>query len=189
MSVDHASQSVGGAELRTFFAHQFGRLVLRLLIIAAGLISALFWTAVVLGAAYLAGIGLGALAFAIMVAWTIFSLPQMLVQVGLIFDLLWYVATGRTLLFPILNELNRFAHSVPTGNRKLLHTMTAVASATSPFSCLSLWAIVVLTRMPESAHVLRPEIAYSLREAIRRRRQAEGDVADVVLARLGLGHR
>ena len=166
------------------FLRAFGwRAQVRLLLVARGVATAVLWTLAALGAAWLKYYGFGAVVPWIFVVWFIAALPMMYLDLSLILDMIGYVVTGKVHFFPTMmaiqgassiEESFAFAASLtPAGQRPtavlteadrarflilksslLVRVVLRFLDLTSPFGCFSLWAMIVLARIPASAHVL-----------------------------------
>jgi hypothetical protein len=137
------------------------RLETRWLVVRYAALAMVFWTGVVLLGAWLHHFGLVWVWRTFEVVWFYFMLPGIIAHLQMITDLLNYAATGTTRFFPLMQELiesgevdRRFEQLPPETKRFLKFTMPifSVAAITSPLIAPALWAMVVLVRMPASAH-------------------------------------
>lgn len=163
---------------------QKSRFYLRFLVIMSGLLSAIFWTLALIFYTWLKYWGLQSVGFVLLGLWIGLSFPVLYVQASLILDLAEYALTGRTAFYP------RFSLAVaqakrdwaPSRAQRLLGVLVKLLGDTSPLSCLSTWALVVLLRMPKSAHRIEPREAVARVPAVRH--EAEIGVFDLALHRL-----
>jgi hypothetical protein len=191
--VDSAvSRSTGWPDLGFTRSFLF-RAQVRFLLLGRGASTAVIWTLAALGAAWLKHFGLGALVPWVFATWLLAALPMMYLDLALILDMVGYVFTGKVHFFPTLlaiqgagslEESWAFASALAPGGGsqpaefseadrrrfKVLESSLLVRfvlrflDLTSPFSCFSLWAMIVLARIPTSAHALfAPSLAPTMK--------------------------
>jgi hypothetical protein len=144
-----------------FLGIQARRVVLRWFVIAAALRSLAFWTLAILGAAWLVHWGFGWAVAVLAGAWFYFLIPVVLTQLQLIVDVLSCGITGRSIFFPRVlemienDELNKRRMSQPPRVRRYIRAtqlIYKVAGDTSPLAAVATWSLIVLIRMPLTAH-------------------------------------
>lgn len=179
---------------------------LRAYLALVGVASALFWTLALLAGAWLAELGLGALAAVLLGVWLGVNLPVLLAQATFILEAVRYGVTGQIFLNPMLERLLRRSgereqrESPPrTAARRIFDAVVLIAAYTSPAALVSFWCFTVIARAPETAYVWRaePKETASAEQpdldlpkwAVRRRRsvrsvarEAESRVVDDMLA-------
>ncbi len=160
-------------ERLTFWQEQTRRLELRWAIVAYSLISLAFWAAAILVIAWLRAVGLDALAWVLGGVWLYFASPTLYVHAQFMIDAIGYAVTGHTYFFPVLRERLKNPPALDTLTPQArvvfdrLWPYFRAASFTSPLVGPATWCLVVLARMPSSAHERRPSTRAETRRAIR----------------------
>ncbi len=175
--------------LRAWLQLQLLRLTTRAAIMASGILAAAFWTAALILGAWLQSFGLAWLAWMLLAVWCVLALPALYVDAILLADLLNYLLTGRTYFFPIMErvthaatneEVMRILHELlpsawlpahppqlgPAAARvrAILSRLGVVIALTSPFGCLSSWAMLVLLRAPASVQEREQRVRWAMRD-------------------------
>jgi hypothetical protein len=145
--------------------HEWFRLRFRFELLWRGVVAITLW----LGIAYLwsvvAPIGLGAVLLIPLGLLAFAGLPVLVVQAGLLVDLLLFLLVGQISFYPQLLESLRAsarqrhapAGSAPWEPPASIRVLVWTVDALSPFSALATWAFAVLARMPESTYVVTAE--------------------------------
>jgi hypothetical protein len=166
------------------------RLETRWLVVRYAVMAMSFWTGVVVLGAWLQHFDLVWIWRLLEVAWLYFMLPGIIVHLQMITDLLNYAATGNTRFFPLMQELvdsgeaDRRMEALPPAAKRFVKATApifALAAFTSPLVAPALWAVVVLVRMPASAHSragARGDAKRALRMAKRIERSVVGEFAE-----------
>lgn len=177
-------------ELKPFLADQWGRVKLRAVVFGLGLAAAVFWTGVLLGAAWLKAYGLEAVAFGLGLVWAAISLPAVMFQLIMIVDALSLAFLGQILAYPVLVETIRQGRErkrvaqperAPSLVEQLRHRVLYVAHVTCPLSAISTWCLIVLSRAPKSTHALTRE--ETIREILAQV-DREDDLVSVAIGRM-----
>lgn len=170
-------------EVRRFGADQVRRLALRWVVVRYSFLAAVFWCLAIVAGAWLEHFGLGAVAWFLLAVWCYFALPGLLVQIQYLVDVASYVLTGETLFFPRILEMVEHGRArqrieeLPPSAQRFVHATRRVflfAGNTSPLIGVAFWALIVLLRMPASAHVRQPVTSRAeVRAALRMARRIE----------------
>lgn len=140
------------AAARAFRDVQVWRARVRVLLIQAALISAVFWTVALAIGAHLVEAGLGFVAAVGLVLWTGFTAPALLLQGVIILDLVSYTITRRTFMAPYLWSAAEGPEGAPnrpdSRKRPVAGRVANSLSRTSPLAAPSLWCLLVLFRTP-----------------------------------------
>ena len=144
------------SDAASFSREQWGRAVLRGIIVGEGLLCGVFWTAVFIGWTLAAAAGYGFLGWYAVTAYVIVLAPILILQAVLVADLLSYVVVGKIFAFPAIELL---AQEIAASRPDLLKATTwskvlVVLAHTSPLASLALWGLVVLARMPKDTHAV-----------------------------------
>lgn len=148
----------------TFWEQQSRRLRFRAFVMRQMITMGLFWTfALVLGA-WLQVSGLAILSWALLGLWVYLALPSLALQLATFTDLALYALTGRAYLLRILERVQghgsfeEFDAALRARGKWQYRYIRARVSLgeTSPLAPLSTWALLVLFRLPASAHLHRP---------------------------------
>jgi hypothetical protein len=161
---------------RDFLRDQGRRALVRWFTLRYSVIAVAFWTLALTLGAWLTHWGLAWLAWALLLAWTYFALPALMVQVQAIVDVLGYYITGRTHFYPLLLELanteefRRKTDPLSPGAQRFLRRterLFVFAGNTTPIVGIAVWAFIVLVRMPARAHVrvTRTELKHAVSTA------------------------
>jgi hypothetical protein len=166
----------------TFFELQRSRFLFRMMVIRQALIMGAFWCAALLLASWFESnglIGLSALLFAL---WVYLVIPAIIVQLAVFADIANYCLTGKAYLVRFFEE-QRAAKSLAQIKAELrahgrwsygVAMLRAAMWDTSPLAPISMWGVLVLYRLPESAHQHAPT---EVRELQHRTHEAELRVA------------
>lgn len=201
MKTSTTPQNVVAIQPVGFVLQQFGRLVLRAYLLGLGFISATFWAFVLIAHSWAMHAGYGTASLLAIGTWLLVTSPVMHMQLMLIVDVIGYVVTGRLVFFPAMQRVTRAvddrergemthallpsplnAHqpvAIPKNTRRGVTLFVIAADLFSPLSALSTWCLVVLHRIPESAHT-----PHAVFVAKRVQRAHELDAFDAAIARL-----
>jgi hypothetical protein len=174
------------------------KLQIRWFAVVRGIYSAVFWTIAALALGWLRHAGLSALGAVLLGIWLLLSLPVLYMQLSILLDMLGYVFTGKISFYPVLQaaaearsdderdelaiELLPEGFAPPVGSRpgkyavgRIRGALVSLISNTSPLSCLSTWALVVLIRIPNTAHhrVVSPRRVATIQIAAERQLYSE----------------
>ncbi len=157
------------------------RAEVRVLLVATGLMTAMLWTLAIVGVAWLRYTGYGAIVPWVFVVWFFATLPALYVDLALVLDVVGYIFLGKVHFFPTMLAAHRattvdekiaHTHALWPGDRAMRVTdehrqafhkyesswrtraLIRFLGATSPLSCVALWSMIVLARVPSTAHVL-----------------------------------
>jgi hypothetical protein len=182
---------MGGPEERRrlgFWQLQARRFELRFMVMRYALVSVLFWTFAMLVVAWLRTIGLEAVAWIAGIIWLYFAVPTLYVHAQFILDVLGYAIMRRTYFFPELRKMAEDEEAEPRRIAAMTPRARAVylalrpyfraASFTSPLVGVATWSLIVLVRMPSSAHLQRTEARSEMIRVIRIGRGIETIVTD-----------
>jgi len=123
--------------------------------------AAVFWTAFFVAWSLAEHAGFGAIGWAVLVIYLFFAAPGIALQLLLIGDLLAFVTLGKIFAYPMLMRLvDEFskAHPALMKNPPPM-TATSLLYDVSPLSCFAIWSLVVLRRLPISAHGEGPSVS------------------------------
>ncbi len=154
---------------------ELSRIHLRWVVLRYGIYSAVFWTLVLVGAAWLKHLGLTPIVWILLTVWLLVSLPALIVQTSALVDILNYILSGEIFLLRRFITRSRMGARSPVGEpapptpaEALTHlrdtpqvpsgamrALIRFASDTSPLAPLSTWALVVLFRLPTAALISR----------------------------------
>lgn len=145
--------------VQSFFANQIVRLRLRVWLVLHGISAAVFWTLFFVVWTLLTNVGLAWVGWALLASYAVVASPFLILQVVLIADLFALVVIGRTFAYSTIEKLKAdFARDNPEKVSEVswrLQVLFFLADA-SPFSSMSMWSLVVLTRLPVDAHGKTP---------------------------------
>jgi hypothetical protein len=160
------------------------RAEVRFLVLREGALSAVIWAGAAVAALWLHQVGWGAALPWLFGVWFIAALPVMYLDLALILDMVGYVFTGRVSFFPTLVAFSKSTSAaernelsgalVPPGfsprsltdsdeirlaeieSHSIVRFVVGFLDASSPFSSLAMWALIVLARIPADRHVMLP---------------------------------
>lgn len=137
---------------------------MRWFVMRYAVLSTCFWTVAIGIAAWLVHWEMNWLVWVLGAVWAYLSLPGVAVQLLLIADLVLYALTGRIAVYPAFLAQDRdkpHEQGQPpqgrTTRESVLTPAFRFAADVSPLIALATWALVVLARMPVTAHVAATE--------------------------------
>jgi hypothetical protein len=188
--------SANGLHGLTFWGWQRLRLRFRALVLWEGVKAGAFWVLLLAIAAYLAAAGFAWVAALLLAIWLFFALPTLAIQAAIFADLFNYTFTRRVYLLRTFERLRK--EQVESQEMALARIRVtqpglywylrgaSAASNTSPLTPLSLWAMLVLLRLPSKAHSPEDEPT-SVLFLTRRLKDAETFLVERVVQRRGVG--
>ena len=138
-----------------FLHYQRARVEVRLKAVTRAAISAVFWTGAIAGLTWLNYYNLRVVGTTLLTAWIAISIPAVLLQAGLILDVLNYVLTRHSLVLPFLHQTlqNNTDEREHGALEKAWCALTHLAVVTSPLSGVATWCYQVLIALPASARI------------------------------------
>lgn len=154
-----------------FVRHETARLRFRLEILWRGVVAACLWLLIAVLWSFAAPAGLGLVVITPLAVLAVLGLPVLVVQVGLLVDLLLYVIGGEIAFYPTMLESVRASARRradegaidPWDPPRAIRVLVWTVDALSPLAAPATWAFCVLARIPESAHTVTAEHPVSAR--------------------------
>jgi hypothetical protein len=200
------SSAAQSSLLATLFSLARIKFQMRWMVVIRGITAAVFWAAFAIAGSWLKHFGYGQVAIALVAIWLVLALPMLYFQLSLIVDMLGYVFRGKISFYPLIqastlatSEAEREALQramlppmldvAPTKPRattpasdRFWAVLVPFLGFTSPLACFSTWALIVLVRIPDSAH----QRVMSAKKVNTIQLEAERQVYTETLARLSI---
>lgn len=159
----------------TFWELQYRRLLFRGLLMQRAITMGLFWCFALAGAAWLDVLGLSLLSWGLVVLWLYLALPALALQFATFADIAIFVLTGKAYLLRTLDRMERHrsfdeldAALRAQGRFSYAYLRFRVwLGETSPLAPLATWGLLVLFRLPHTAHTHEPTPILKLPEQVR----------------------
>lgn len=179
--------------ITAFLTHEWHRLRLRLEILWRAILTATLWLAIAAAYIALAGSWLQNLLLAGLVVVGVIAIPSLFVQAALLVDAASYLLHREIRFYPLFIALADRAEAEAQQNDLLQaprragwgNAVVILSDLLSPFSALSMWVFVVLSRAPITTHV-RPQPVLTVGGSSRQLRRIEYTVTDRAWHRRGL---